>query len=336
MMKILPTLFALLVPMSAFAEAEARRVIRSFDEITFADREIFGDSAAYLAETRNLLPEQLTLPAFAIPFYFYRQFVKTHGLARTIQEAVDSYPGPEQTQLLVQIREKFLTANLPFELELKIEALRHQLTADAAYRFEPSTNRRPIDDLMATLVHPVVAKPATKTDFSDAVRQVWAGAWTGAALADRIALGFGQHGQSFDVGVIIQPDIGAPVANGLAFTKDALANTHEGFLVYSRIGEIVPYAETSPEPEVVNLVKNSTGYDFEARLERVAEGLPDGQSRILEQEDLRSLYYSLVWVQARFAELYNAEEDSNFTMAVAFCLTADDRLILRRVGRWPR
>ncbi len=212
----------------------------------------FGGKAAnysVLARVPGLRVPQ----AFAVPVYYYRQFMREHGLDERVRQwlADDAFnnDAPERDRRLQALRAEIESLPLNAELERR---LLDKLQADypgVRMRFRSSTNAEDLDGFTgAGLYTSKSGDPDDPSDpVADAVRRVWASVWSFRAFEERAYRSI-DH-QAVAMALLVHRSFPDEEANGVALTNNPFDRRGQdpAFYVNVQINEV---SVVQPDPGI--------------------------------------------------------------------------------------
>lgn len=119
--------------------------IRALDEIGFGDSVSVGVKAANVATLRRIgLPEAVVPDGFAIPFYFYDEFMKLNGLygRAAAMRAVAGFSSDADVreEMLAEFRQSVMNAEMPAWMLAALTELQERFPPGTSIRLRSSTN----------------------------------------------------------------------------------------------------------------------------------------------------------------------------------------------------
>ncbi len=121
------------------------------DDIAFGDADAYGAKAANPAELRDLTLEDIEVPdGYALPFYFYDEFMKHNGLYATVDGLLTdaAFQGSigERDARLTRLRRSIRDGDFPDVLRDKIGDLQDEFPDTTSTRCRSSTNNEDLPD----------------------------------------------------------------------------------------------------------------------------------------------------------------------------------------------
>ena len=180
-----------------------------------------GKSAQYSILART--PNVPVLKAFAVPIFYYDQFMKQNGFYDQVTALVaDPSFGTDATvreQKLADLRTAMLAAPLDAAFQA---ALMAKLAADypaMTMRFRTSTNSEDLDGFpCAGCYESHTGDPAKWTSVLDAIRQAYASAWLFRTFEERSYYGIDHN--AVGMGLLVHHNFPNEAANGVAVTAN--------------------------------------------------------------------------------------------------------------------
>ncbi len=329
--------------------------IADLDNLGSINSNAYGSKAANVAELRKILPEGMVPEGFAIPFYYYDEFMKANNF---YQEALDmmstesfrNIPA-EREAALKAFRKKIKAAPAPewidIAVEEKYQELKQKQPLNQNIRARSSTNN---EDLVgfngAGLYSSYTHKQDDSEDegrFIKSVKQVWSSLWTYRAFEERDFYRIDHNIAS--MGVLVHPNYKDELANGVAVTKNIFDIRWEGYYINVQIGEdmITNPDEESVSDEIlvskevvdIDYTNNTPQYVFkyENQYIRHSNKTADDET-VLSKEQIEELVQAMETIQKHFKEVYNAEQDENFAMDIEFKITAAGILNIKQARPW--
>lgn len=200
-----------------------------------------GNKAANLAMLQKLSQKrEFKTPegAFAIPFHFYLQHLKSSGTDLIIDTLLtEKHARQEEGELLKRIRRRI--KDQPVDKELLV-SIHSRMISDSLYnrmRFRSSTNAE--DEIGFSGAGLYSSKTAIldnpKNTVSKAVKSVWASLWSDNAYLEREIFNIDQS--SVFMGILVHRSFPNEVLNGVAITKNLYRPENEGYVVNVQLGE---------------------------------------------------------------------------------------------------
>ena len=334
--------------------------IASLADVEFADWTAFGVKAANVAELAQLsLPDGTTPVGFAIPFYFYDEFMKQATVSEATLLGKKKWPDDEkitlaagttlasavtlmlahakfqadydvQEEMLDDLRDAIKDATTP---QFIIDAL---TTLHAAYpdgqslRYRSSTNNEDLPSFSgAGLYSSKTQDPDETADdgIDKSIKGVWASLWSYRAFLER---DFHRVDHAtVSMGVLVHPNYSDELVNGVAVSHDPIMLQDDVYYVNAQVGEdLVTNPEAYSQPEQLLLDANGAATVL-SRSSLVASDRP-----LMRDAHMRQLRSNLKTIHDRFETLYEVESGQDFAIEVEFKITADNRLAIKQARPW--
>ena len=313
----------------------ARQIV-DLDDIGHADVLRVGAKAANVAELRRMLPAGVAPDGYAIPFYFYDEFMRDNGLYDEAREIIcdpetATDPGRRE-RALDKLRKKIKKADLPEALEEQIGQLQARFAADTPIRCRSSTNNEDLEGFNGAGLYDSFTHRPDEGDLSKTVKQVWASLWNFRAFDERDFHRIDHLAAA--MGVLVHPNFDDELANGVAVTKNPYDPVWPGFYVNVQVGESLV---TNPDPSAIpdELLISAIGEhgEYETQYIRRSTLTQDG-APVMTAEQIAGLTALLETIQARFKDLYAKQSDAGFAMDVEFKVDARGALAVKQARPW--
>lgn len=211
----------------------------------------FGGKAAQysvLAKTKNVPIQK----AFAIPIWFYDQFMRTNGfydrLAALRNDAAFTADYRVRDTKLAEVRAAMMTAPLDAALEEQLKA--KLATADYVgheIRFRTSTNSEDLEGFpCAGCYESHSGDPADWEDVRNAIRETWSTAWLFRTYEERAY--YGVDHASVGMALLVHKNFPNEEANGVAVTSNPFdaSGIDPAFYVNVQVGGTVEVVAPTP------------------------------------------------------------------------------------------
>ena len=309
--------------------------ITPLSEIGFEDWTAFGVKAANLAVLGTLgFPEGTVPDGFAIPFYFYDEFMKTHGFYDDVKEmlADEDFRTDFEVQddRLDDLRDAIKDAESPQWIIDALTAMHAMFPEGTSLRYRSSTNNEDLPGFNGAGLYDSKTQHPDETEedgISKSLKQVFAGLWTFRAFTERDFYRIDHLAAA--MGVLVHPNYSDELANGVAVSFDPIYDTDGVYYVNTQLGEdLVTNPEEYSVPEEL-LLRSVSNYIILATSNLVEPG-----QLLMSDDQLRQLRAHLEVIHAHFEGLYNPAPDEPFAMEIEFKITSADILAIKQARPW--
>ncbi len=309
--------------------------IASLSDVDFDDWDSFGVKAANVAVLGTLeFPEGTVPDGFAVPFYFYDEFMKHNDLYDDVEEMLGDpefqadYDTKEDE--LKKLRKKIKKAETPEWIDTALTAMHATFAEGASLRYRSSTNNEDLPGFSgAGLYDSKTQHPEETTEdgISKSLKQVYASLWNFRAFIERDFHRVDHMAAA--MGVLVHPNFSDERVNGVAVSVDPVYGTDGAHYVNSQAGEdLVTNPEANSVPEAVLLYADGT-YTVAA----LSNQVPRGQL-LMTSDHLGQLRRHLDSIHDEFEELYDIAEGEQFAMEIEFKITSDNVLAIKQARPW--
>ena len=306
--------------------------ITPLSDIGFEDWTAFGVKAANLATLRTFrLPAGTVPDGFAVPFYFYDQFMKFNGFYAVIEAMLADRDfqtdlASQETQLK-RLRDEIRAAPMPTWMTAALTVLQQSFPEGTSIRCRSSTNNEDLPGFSGAGLYDSKTQHPREGHISKCIKQVYASLWNFRAFSER-------HFHRIDhavtaMAVLTHPNYSNELANGVAVSFDPVYGSEATYYVNTQVGEdLVTNPDALSVPEEL-LLKRSGSHTVVATSNR----MPAGQL-IMSDDQLDQLRRHLAVIHRRFAALYNVEPGGRFAIEIEFKITSDNILAIKQARPW--
>ncbi len=302
-------------------------------EIGFDDWDAFGVKAANVAVLGTLgFPEGTVPDGFAIPFYFYDEFMKHNDFYTRIQTMLadsdfqDDYDTQESE--LKKLRKKIKDAETPQWIIEAIETMNEGFAEGVNRRYRSSTNNEDLPGFNgAGLYDSKSQKPSEdEDDLAKSLKEVYASLWNFRAFIERDFHRIDHLAAA--MGILVHPSYQDEAVNGVAVSFDPFSVSGK-YYVNSQVGEdLVTNPEPHSAPEEI-LLEEGGGYAVLATSNLVKPG-----QLLMSNAQLSQLREHLKVIHGHFKRLYGPRPDEPFAMEIEFKITSEDILAIKQARPW--
>ena len=338
-----------------------KTTITPLSSVSFADWTAFGVKAANVAELSGLtsLAAGVAPDGYAVPFYFYDEFMKLATVSEETILGKKKAPADEKitlpsgttlasavTQMLVHskfqtdddiqeemlddLRKAIKNATSPTWIITALTTMHSSFPTGTSLRYRSSTNNEDLSDFNgAGLYDSKTQDPdETVTDGIDkSIKAVWANLWNHRAFQER---DFHRVDHTtVAMGVLVHPNYSDEKVNGVAVSYDPITGLDGYYYVNTQIGEDLvtnPNANSLPE----ELLLDSTG----AATVLARSNLAPENNLFMTDAQMIQLRNSLKAIHDHFKTLYNPGAGEDFAMEIEFKITAQNKLAIKQARPW--
>ena len=309
--------------------------ITALADIEFDDWTAFGVKAANVAVLGTLGFEDGTVPeGFAVPFYFYDEFMKHNGF---YDDAKEMLADPDfqsdfdtQEKELKKLRKKIKKGETP---EWIIEALEdmHATYPDGqSLRYRSSTNNEDLPGFSGAGLYDSKTQDPEETaedGIDKSIKGVWASMWNFRAFTEREFHRIDHLAAA--MGVLVHPNYSDELANGVAVSFDPFGRRDGSYYVNTQLGEdLITNPEAHSMPEEM-LLHPDGAYTITARSNQVPAG-----RLLMSDAQLGQLRRHLEAIHDEFEELYGIGSGEDFAIEIEFKITSDNVLSIKQARPW--
>ena len=305
--------------------------ILPLQQLGFADSSRIGAKAANVAALKHLgLPEGTVPDGFAVPFYFYDEFMRSNGLYKAVDELLgDRELVANKAELdlaLKALRKRIKKADVPTDMLAALQQVHDSFPVGTSLRCRSSTNNEDLPQFSGAGLYDSYTHHPHEGHLAKSIKQVYASLWNFRAFEARERYGVDHH--QIAMGVLIHPNFKGELANGVAVTRDVLYGSNDNYYVNAQHGEDLvtnPEAQSTPE-ELLLASRKGEGF-------RLLEAASDNRV-VLEDAELELLRQDMARIHQGFAALYHPAKDQPFAMEIEFKITKDSELVIKQARPW--
>ena len=308
------------------------QAITPLGEIGFEDSDVFGVKAANVAELGKLDFPAGTVPdGFAIPFYFYDEFMKHNGFNDDVDELLADQvfltDYDEQERELKTLRGKIKDGESPEWMIEALEAMHGTYAEGQSLRYRSSTNNEDLPNFSgAGLYDSNTQKPEETEDdgIDKSMKQVFASLWNFRAFVEREFYRI-DH-KTTAMGILVHPNYTDELVNGVAVSFDPLYGKAGHHYVNSQVGEDLvtnPDAYSLPEELLLRADGSYSILHYSNQL--------DSERLLMSESQTTQLRRHLDTIHDHFDRLYGIEP---YAIEIEFKITSEDRLAIKQARPW--
>ncbi len=334
--------------------------ITALSDVSFDDWDAFGVKAANMAELSKLsLPAGTVPTGFAVPFYFYDEFMKNAGLAEETLFGKKKWPAADkftlpagtklsavvtqmlahprfqadydvQEEMLDDLRDAIKDADSPDWIIKALEAMHAKYPDGQSLRYRSSTNNEDLPAFNGAGLYDSKTQDSDETTddgIDKSIKAVWASLWNFRAFLEREY--YRVDHTTTAMGVLVHPNYSDELANGVAVSTDPIRFLDGMYYVNTQVGEDLV---TNPEP---NSLPEELLLDAEGKPIVLSRSSLAKQGKLLMSgAQMLQLRNNLKTIHDRFKTLYNVEDGDDFAVEIEFKITAANKLAIKQARPW--
>ena len=309
--------------------------ITDLDDIGFDDWNAFGVKAANVAVLRTLgFPDGTVPDGFAVPFYFYDEFMKHNGFYDDIEEMLEDpdFQSDYDTQEkeLKKLRKKIKKGETPEWIIAALTEMHSKYPEGQSLRYRSSTNNEDLSGFSGAGLYDSKTQHPDETEedgIAKSLKQVYASLWNFRAFTEREFYRVDHLAAA--MGVLVHPNYSDELANGVAVSFDPIRMRYGNYYVNSQLGEdLVTNPDAHSAPEEI-LLHQGGEYTVLATSNQMQRG-----QLLMSDAQMDQLRRHLELIHDEFAKLYGVEGDEPFAMEIEFKITSDDILSIKQARPW--
>lgn len=306
--------------------------ITALDEISFDQSASFGVKAANIATMRSFGFPEGTIPnGFAIPFYFYDEFMKHNGFYDAAQSMIHT-PGfidnfDTQDEMLKDFRKTIKDGEMPDWMLEELATMHASFPAGTSIRCRSSTNNEDLPGFSGAGLYDSKTQHPDEGHISKSIKQVYASLWNFRAFDERQFYRIDHFLAA--MGVLVHPNYSDEKANGVGVTTDPIYQSTNTYYLNTQIGEdLVTNPDALSIPEEI-LLNATSGYTLVRASNQVENG-----GQVMTDAYLNELRGYLQTIHREFQALYAAPDNSGFAMEIEYKITKDNKLAIKQARPW--
>lgn len=310
--------------------------ITPLDNIDFEQWKSFGVKAANMATMRKFgFPEGTIPDGFAVPFYFYDEFMKYNNFYSEVETmlANSNFQNDYNVQdsLLSDFRKTIKDGEIPNWMLDDLSAMQNSFPEGTSIRCRSSTNNEDLPGFSGAGLYDSKTQHPDEGHISKSIKQVFASLWNFRAFDERQFYRIDHY--SAAMGVLCHPNFSDELANGVGVSTDPIYFTENTYYLNTQMGEdLVTNPESLSIPEEILLnttIEDGAGYTIIRPSNLVANG-----EQLLSETHLNELREYLRIIHNEFKKLYNAQLQDNFAMEIEYKITSENILAIKQARPW--
>ena len=279
-------------------------------------------------------PEGTVPDGFAVPFYFYDEFMKHNEFYDDIEKmlADSDFQSDFDTQEseLKKLRKRIKKGETPEWINTALTEMHAEFPAGTSLRYRSSTNNEDLPGFSGAGLYDSKTQHPEETEedgISKSLKQVYASLWNFRAFTEREFHRIDHLAMA--MGVLVHPNYSDELANGVAVSFDPVSGGDESYYVNTQVGEdLVTNPDAYSVPEEI-LLHQGGDYTVLATSNQVQRG-----QLLMSDAQMDQLRRHLEVIHDEFEALYGVEADEPFAMEIEFKITSDDILSIKQARPW--
>ena len=335
--------------------------ITSLSGVSFADWTAFGVKAANVAELSRLtsLAAGVAPDGYAVPFYFYDEFMKQAAVSKETILGKKKAPADEkitlpigttldsavtqmlahsrfqtdadiQEEMLDDLRKTIKNATSPAWIITALTTMHNSYPTGTSLRYRSSTNNEDLSDFNGAGLYDSKTQDPDETSadgIDKSIKAVWASLWNHRAFLER---DFHRVDHTtVAMGVLVHPNYSDEKVNGVAVSFDPVTGRDGYYYVNTQLGEDLvtnPEALSLPEELLLDLAGAPTVL--------ARSNLAPANQLLMTKAQMIYLRYSLKAIHDRFNTLYSPAQGEDFAVEIEFKITAQNKLAIKQARPW--
>ena len=311
--------------------------ITALSDVEFEDWTAFGVKAANVAVLGTLDFPSGTVPdGFAVPFYFYDEFMKHNGfyadVATMLADPDFQTDFDTQESELKKLRKKIKKGETPDWITEALTEMHGEFPEGTSLRYRSSTNNEDLPGFNGAGLYDSKTQHPEETEedgIAKSLKQVYASLWNFRAFIERDFHRIDHLAAA--MGVLVHPNYSSELANGVAVSFDPAYGTDESYYVNTQVDEdLVTNPDAHSVPEEILLYP---AYSYLYRVVATSNQVPPGQL-IMSDDQLDQLQRHLTVIHEEFTELYGLGDGERFAMEIEFKITSENILAIKQARPW--
>ena len=309
--------------------------ITALSDVGFDDWTAFGVKAANVAVLGSLgFPDGAVPDGYAVPFYFYDEFMKANDLYTDIADMLADTDFQTdfdaQEEELKKLRDKIKDATTPDWIITALEDMHDEFPAGTSLRYRSSTNNEDLPGFSGAGLYDSKTQDPDETEedgIDKSIKGVWASLWNFGAFVERDFHRIDHNATA--MGVLVHPNYSDELANGVAVSYDPFSHRDGAYYLNTQIGEdLVTNPEADSVPEALLLLPGGS-YEVLVRSNQV-----EANELLMSDTQLQQLRSRLSTIHDQFKTLYDPAEGERFAMEIEYKITSDNVLAIKQARPW--
>ena len=311
--------------------------VTPLSEIGFDDWDAFGVKAANVAVLGTMDFPSGTVPdGFAVPFYFYDEFMKANDLyddiATMLADTDFQTDFDTQEKELKKLRKKIKKGETPDWITGALTEMHGEFPEGTSLRYRSSTNNEDLPGFNGAGLYDSKTQHPEETGedgIAKSLKQVYASPWNFRAFTERDFHRIDHLAAA--MGVLVHPNYSGELRNGVAASFDPISGRDGSYYVNTQIGEdLVTNPEAHSVPEEILLYRDDS---YRYTVLGTSSQVPPGEL-LMSHDQLHQLRRHLTVIHDEFETMYNPAPGEPFAMEIEFKITSENILAIKQARPW--
>ncbi len=312
--------------------------IRPLADVGFEDSRNVGVKAANVATLQTLdFPTEAVPDGFAIPFYFYDEFMKHNNFYNDVERMMDlpnfADNAGERERVLEILRDGLEDGDIPDWMMQELAVLQNTFPQGMPIRLRSSTNNEDLPGFSGAGLYDSYTHRPDEGHIAKSVKQVFASLWNFRAFEERDFYRIDHF--SAAMGILVHPNYDDEAANGVAVSDDIVygvsgVNPGRTYYVNVQVGEDLvtnPNEESIPEELLLNSALPLNDSQISSSNRTNGEALLTDEYKATLRDYMNRIHQG-------FRELYGVQTGQEFAMEIEFKVTFDGVLAIKQARPW--
>ncbi len=310
----------------------SEKEIRPLWFIGFNDSNAYGGKAANVAQLGSVIGD-IAPSGWAIPFYFYDEFMKHNGFyteAQTMLADLEFQTDPVTREAMLKAFRSRIKkeSTMPLWMYEALTTLQNDFPDDLTPRLRSSANAEDSTSFNGAGLYDSYTHHDDEGHISKSVKQVWASLWNYRAYEEREFYRIDHLASA--MGILVHTNQKNEQANGVAVARNIFDPNWEGYYFNIQKGEdLVTNPEANSIPEELLAAKLFGNSQFELQYIRYSNQVEEGET-VLTREQVLELVDHLQDINTQFANLYGQRFNPDFAMEIEFKITESGELSIKQ------
>jgi len=310
--------------------------IMPLDDVSFDMSKAVGVKAANMATMRTFgFPEGTIRDGFAVPFYFYDEFMKHNHFyedARELMTEEDFQTNFDiQEDMLKDFRKKIKKGEMPQWMLDELDTMHKTWPEDISVRTRSSTNNEDLPGFSGAGLYDSKTQKPDEGHIEKSIKEVYASMWNFRAFDEREFYRIDHFDAA--MGILVHQNFSDEKANGVGVSIDPINGTTGTYFINTQVGEdLVTNPDAFSLPEEILLDALGDSEKLVTLLRRSNQ--VDNSGLLMTDGQYTQLRDYLKVIHDEFKILYGAQDQDDFAMEIEYKITQDNTLAIKQARPW--